>query len=360
MFSRAIMNTVIRVPTAFFAVVSLLFANGASAGDYARDPCRVPSVLAKQPAEYATAIAQYDALSAKSSELDSTSETFNQQCKVQKIVGSPGEVACARRQRDIETALEAHSRKIDAFHQYLSGSLEARIAALQGQMTSSRAELLRVSSNAQKWQQEIDGWIDLGDKARDDAQLHAVFAAIDIVADSERDGLKVDIALDEGALSTFKSLYASGRKFIPVEFQAGLERELLTMRTQRDLLTLLQHLNLTADRASSAYEPFSEGKNIAGFGQFTVGVLRESLPLMEASPEAKITVTALDMAEHSLYGWWAHVVAEKHANQFIGLEEKQLRAVDAISSVYIREVENRKSLNNALSALRGAPCYKSD
>jgi uncharacterized protein YjiS (DUF1127 family) len=338
----------------------LLLTLNAYAGDYARDPCAIPDKIAISQAARADLQKQYAALAAKSAQLDGSSEALNQDCKnIHRVVGSPSEVSCARRERDITVALGTHGRNVGAFNQRLTDALQTAIPALQAQMATTRNELARMSRNSQQWQHEIDDWIELGEQARNEARLHAAFAAIDTITDLEHEQLAENIELNEDALTTYKSLYASGQRFIPAEFRTALEHQLTTMRTRRDLLQLFQQLSLTADRTYTLYKPLSEDKSIAGLGQFTVGILRESLLLIQASPEATMTVTALDMAQDSAYGWIAHVVAQHRIKEFNGLQDNELGAINTISRLYISQVNNLKTLKDAMNALLNAACYKS-
>jgi hypothetical protein len=228
--------------------------------------------------------------------------------------------------------------------------------AVTAQIAPALRDLRKISPNTRKWQRDMDAWVHQGEEARTEARIKAASAAYDVVSTLAHQNLESKAALDENAIHTIDSLYASGYHNVPAPFRAELQHEVTTLHTKHDLLILVDHLKLTADRVYGTAKPMSEGGTLEGFGQFGAGVLQESLELMKnADPAAAMTVTAFDMSTTAAYGWWARLAAEHRVNELIGLNEQQLAVAQSLSKVYIDGVDKKIALEKAWHAKHVGP-----
>ncbi len=216
------------------------------------------------------------------------------------------------------------------------------LAAITAHIAPAIRGLRQVSPNAKAWQHDMDQWIENGESARQEARVKALTTGIELIADNEKEELMEKVELNENALHQVDSLYSAGYGNIPLAFRTQLKSEISSMRTRADLWQIVQQLNLTAERTYTTAKPMSEGRTLEGFGQFTVGVLKEALMFMkDVHPLSKATVAAVDMGFDAINGWTAYLVAKHRVDQFVGLSDQQLNAVRALSHVYTEGINAR-------------------
>lgn len=324
----------------------------ASGGHYARRPCPVPSGIAT-----ATGLQdQFANLSARADLLDPVVSAFNTKCNVDNPEGSSAERDCAEQEQHIKGDLDRQNKDVDAFNRQAMSAFDSQSAIVSSRMAATAARMKAANNSSEDWQADTQEWMDMSAKARRSAQVSATLEAFGLIADAVALDADQGVAFSEDSIGRFEKWYSSYNQALPASQRATVMTHIRLLKSRKQVAELLSLILQSVSAGISPQQAIADDRYWEATGEIAVGTLRLAQTVMNTNPQIKLIVAAMQMSLDVGYGWTAVLIANKRATQLIALQDDNLRAIDALSHLYIDDVKKLKQIKAARAAFSGAGC----
>jgi hypothetical protein len=323
---------------------------GAGGGHYARRPCPVsPEMTAGMQDQFAR-------LSTRADTLDSTVVAFNAKCNVDNPEGSSAERTCAHQEKQIRGDLDRHDKDVAAFNQHLVSDYDSQSVLVSSRMAATAARMKVANTSSEDWQADTQEWMNMSAKARRNAQISATLEAFGLVADAAALDAHQSIAFSEDSIGRFEKWYASYNQALPASQRATVLTRIRLLKSREQDAELLSLICQLVSTEISPKLAMDDDHYWEATGEAAVGTLRMAQAVMNTDPRIKLIVAATQMSLDVSYGWTAVLLSRKRTEQLIALQDDNLKAINALSRLYIDDVKKLKELKTARAAFTGSAC----
>ncbi len=325
-------------------------SSGASGGHYACRPCPVSPEMAAGVQD------QFARLSTRADTLDSTVAAFNAKCNVDNPEGSSAERACANQERELRGDLDRQDKDVAAFNQQLVSDYDSQSVVVSNRMAATAARMKAANNSSEDWQADTQEWMDMSAKARRSAQVSATLEAFGLIADAAALDAEQSLAFSEDSIGRFEKWYASYNQVLPASQRATVMTRIRLLKSRKEDAELLSLILQLVGAHISPQQAMNDDRYWEATGDVAVGTLRLAQAVMNTDPRIKLIVAAAQTGLDTSYGWTAVLLSRKRAEQLIALQDDNLKAINALSRLYIDDVKMLKQLKTARAAFTGAAC----
>lgn len=346
--NRLSLKTPILVPA--FLLLAWGVSSGASGGHYARRPCPV------SPEMTAGVQGQFARLSTRADTLDSAVAAFNASCDVDNPEGSPAERACADQEQQMRRDLDRQDKDVAVFNQQLASDYDSQSVVVSNRMAATAARMRAATNSSEDWQADTQEWMDMSAKARRSAQVSATIESFGLIVDAVALDAHQSLAFSEDSIGRFEKWYASYNQALPASQRATVLARIRLLKSRQEDAELLSLILQSVGAHISPQQAMDDDHYWEATGEVAVGTLRLAQAVMNTDPRIKLIVAAAQTALDTSYGWTAVLLSRKRAEQLIALQDDNLKAINALSRLYIDDVKKLKQLKTMRTAFTRSPC----
>jgi len=325
-------------------------SSGASEGHYARRPCPV------SPEMTASVQGQFVKLSARANTLDSTVTAFNTKCNVDNPEGSSAERVCAEQEQQLRGDLDSQDKEVAAFNRQLASAYDSQAIVVSNRMAATSARMKAANNSSEDWQADMQEWMDMGANARRSAQVSATIESFGLIADAVALDAHESLAFSEDSIGRFEKWYASYNLALPASQRDTVLARIRLLKSRKQDAELLSLILQLVGAHISPQQAIADDHYWEATGEVAVGTLRLAQTVMNTDPRIRLIVAATQMSLDVGYGWTAILISNKRATQLIALQDDNLRAINALSHLYIDDVKKLKQIKAARAAFGGSAC----
>jgi len=248
---------------------------------------------------------------------------------------SPMVDQCREEEAGLEVAKGHYKKDADAYEHELAAAIETELAVINNRIPQSRKALERLTPQLRGFQASLDEWTTLADDARIKARKTALETVASVLLEKLSMRHAEETQLNEESLKRINRLL---RKRV---FMDDLYRQVLTVEKLESLKTggavieLLKNVDRTLTLAGAVQSRDREE---------VLKTILMGIEIVNKDPRISLLIADGELTIDAAYGWLAHKEARDRLNQLLNLGEEQFKAVNELTALYKRDIDNRKRL----------------
>jgi vacuolar-type H+-ATPase subunit I/STV1 len=213
--------------------------------------------------------------------------------------------------------------------------IDAELDTINNRIAKTRSELEKLAPQLQGLQASIDEWMDLANDARDKARETAQETVATVLLEKLAMRNEAATKLDEESLTRINAILRKRVFMNDLYAQVLTTEKLASLKTDLDVINLLKGVQ-TSLALGSAIES-KEREEV-------MKAVLEGIGIVNKDPAISLLIADGELTIDAAYGWLAHKEARDRVNQLLSLGEEQFRAVKGLTTLYKKDIDNRKKL----------------
>jgi len=258
--------------------------------------------------------------------------------KLTVVVGSQQEKDGIIEQGAIQKAKKAYQPKAETYERDLKLAIAKELKGIDGRIAKYRTRLKELTPKLLGFQDAVDVWVNQADAAREKARHSALEAVAKVLLASLGARKEHAIQLDENALKKINVIMRR-RVFMDDLYAKVVTTErLVSLKSDLDVIHLIEEVQGGLVLAKTLGSKDREE---------TAKALLQIIELVYRDPRVTLLIASGDIYIDAGCGWLTLKNSRERVNQLLDLGEDQFKEVNAITSHYKKDVDQRKLLQAA-------------
>jgi hypothetical protein len=347
------MGTALQGRCALLLCAAAFMAIPAMSQEAIEDPCPVSAALSTN----SELTIGYSALMTEGDTLDRTAAEFNGRCGTSHDPASAVGQACTRDFKPLDSHIKQHNQAVRRFNGTQVSAFDAESLVLRERMNATQTKIQTELHTSRDLQRQTEQWVDLSEHEKHIVFWHSIFGLADGVAESFGQGADAGIELTEEQSSRFTAWYASYGQTLPDADRVRLAARISTLRTHKDIATLIGWLAQTGERATGLIAPLSEDHYTEALVTGTLDTLNMAVKVAGTNPELVVAVSTVQLIYAESDFFVAIYAANESVNSLGFAQGQSARAINSLGQLYAKDLQRMKAAQKAQTELKGSECF---